>query len=94
MKLKKFEAMLLTGIMMTSVLSGCGAMPSTGNGEANAAPENENVSISTEEEKTEDGRSHCVWSIGAMDLLNREKNFIKSLKKLILILKLNIPCLR
>lgn len=70
MKLKKFEAMLLTGIMMTSVLSGCGAMPSTGNGEANAAPENENVSISTEEEKTEDGQITLRvvdWSDGSAE---------------------------
>ena len=94
MKLKKFEAMLLTGIMMTSVLSGCGAMPSTGNGEANAAPENENVSISTEEEKTEDGQITLRvvdWSDGSAE---QREEFIKSLKKLILILKLNIPCLR
>lgn len=70
MKLKKFEAMLLTGIMMTSALSGCGAMPSTGNGEANAAPENENVSISTEEEKTEDGQITLRvvdWSDGSAE---------------------------
>ena len=85
MKLKRLGTLLLTAIIAATTLAGCGAMPSTGNG--NETGENASAIAATEEDT--DGQI-----TGATDLLRKERSFIRSSKKHTLILKLNILCLQ
>ena len=90
MKLKRLGTLLLTAIIAATTLAGCGAMPSTGNG--NETGENASVIAATEEDT--DGQITLRVVTGATDLLRKERSFIRSSKKHTLILKLNILCLQ
>ena len=90
MKLKRLGTLLLTAIIAATTLAGCGAMPSTGNG--NETGENASVIAATEEDT--DGQITLRLLTGATDLLRKERSFIRSSKKHTLILKLNILCLQ
>ena len=90
MKLKRLGTLLLTAIIAATTLAGCGAMPSTGNG--NETGENASVIAATEEDPN--GQITLRVVTGAMDLLHKERSFIRSSKKHTLILKLNILCLQ
>ena len=90
MKLKRLGTLLLTAIIAATTLAGCGAMPSTGNG--NETGENASAIAATEEDT--DGQITLRLLTGATDLLRKERSFIRSSKKHTLILKLNILCLQ
>ena len=66
MRLKKMTVSLLAAAMAVTTLSGCGAMPSTGNTNGNGASENTGVA-SKEEEKTDGQITLQVvdWSDGS-----------------------------
>ena len=92
MKLKRLGTLLLTAIIAATTLAGCGAMPSTGNG--NETGENASVIAATEEDTASEVEEAAVEEAGATDLLRKERSFIRSSKKHTLILKLNILCLQ
>ena len=94
MKLKRLGTLLLTAIIAATTLAGCGAMPSTGNG--NETGENASVIAATEEDPNGQITLRVVdWSDGSATQREEfHKSFIRSSKKHTLILKLNILCLQ
>lgn len=64
MKLKRLGTLLLTAIIAATTLAGCGAMPSTGNG--NETGENASVIAATEEDPNGQITLRVVdWSDGS-----------------------------
>ena len=104
MKLKRLGTLLLTAIIAATTLAGCGAMPSTGNG--NETGENASVIAATEEDTDGQITLRVVdWSDGSatqreefhqikQDLVAYVKTALKQNLLHTLILKLNILCLQ